>query len=150
MAKALLGLRAHLPRLAAPVRLRAGPPAPARPRHGRWPTTRLFRDRYAQLRLDLADHKSLYEVYRRPKLRRGETLGADVSLLKINQSELYQRITELGLEIAGENGGLLEPMGGNRDLHPSGAFIQSRPVTIYGGTSEIQRNIVAANVLGLR
>ena len=107
-----------------------------------------FNDRYTQLRLDLADHKALFEVYAE-KLRAGETLGPDVSLLKIHQSELYQRITDVMLEISGENAGLLDPIGGNRELHPSGMFIQSRPTTIYGGSSEIQRTIVAKNVLSL-
>ncbi len=107
-----------------------------------------FQDRYTRLRLDLADHKALYEDFAE-QVRRGESLGADVSMLKVNQSELYQRITETMLEIAGENAGLLEPMGGNRELHPSGLFIQSRPTSIYGGTNEIQRNIIAKNVLEL-
>jgi alkylation response protein AidB-like acyl-CoA dehydrogenase len=107
-----------------------------------------FRDRYTRLRLDLADHSALYETYVEI-LRRGELLGADVSMLKLHQSELYQRITEAMLEIAGENAGLLEPMGGNRDLNPAGLFIQARPVTIYGGSNEIQRNILAKSVLGL-
>ncbi|MDA8049778.1 MAG: acyl-CoA dehydrogenase family protein [Rhodospirillales bacterium] len=108
----------------------------------------LFQDRYTRLRLDLADHKALYEEFAE-RVRRGEPLGADVSMLKVHQSELFQRITETMLEIAGENAGLLEPMGGNRELHPSGLFIQSRPTTIYGGSNEIQRNIIAKNVLEL-
>ena len=107
-----------------------------------------FQDRYTRLRLDLADHKDLYETYA-VKLRRGEALGADVSMLKVHQSELFQRITETMLDIAGEHAGLLEPMGGNRDLHPAGLFIQARPTSIYGGTNEIQRNIIAKNVLDL-
>ena len=65
----------------------------------------VFADRYTQLRLDLADHKALFEVYAE-KLRTGETLGPDVSLLKIHQSELYQRISDVMLEISGENAGL--------------------------------------------
>jgi len=107
-----------------------------------------FQERYVRLRLDLADHKALYETFAN-RLRQGETLGADVSMLKVHQSELFQRITDLMLEIAGENAGLLEPMQGNRDLHPSGLFINARPTTIYGGSSEIQRNIIAKNVLQL-
>ena len=107
-----------------------------------------FQDRYVRLRLDLLDHTSLYETYVE-KLRRGELLGADVSMLKLNASELYQRITDTMLEIAGENAGLLDPMGGNRELHPAGQFIQARPVTIYGGSNEIQRNILAKAVLDL-
>jgi alkylation response protein AidB-like acyl-CoA dehydrogenase len=107
-----------------------------------------FLARYTQLRLDLADHKCLFETYAE-RLRRGEALGPDVSMLKLHQSEMFQRITEYMLEIAGENAGLLDAMEGNRDLHPSALFIQARPTTIYGGSSEIQRNILARNVLEL-
>ena len=108
----------------------------------------VFRDRYTQLRLDLADHRALYEIHV-ARLRRGEALGAEVSMLKVHQSELFQRITETMMDIAGEDGGLLEPVEGNRDLHPAGLFIQARPTSIYGGTNEIQRNILAKNVLDL-
>lgn len=107
-----------------------------------------MRDRHTRLRLDLLDHGSLYETYV-DRLRRDELLGADVSMLKLHQSELFQRITDAMLEIAGENAGLLEPMEGNRDLNPAGLFIQARPVSIYGGSNEIQRTILAKNVLGL-
>jgi alkylation response protein AidB-like acyl-CoA dehydrogenase len=100
------------------------------------------------MRLDLADHTILYETFV-AALRRGEPLGADVSMLKVHQSELCQRTTDLMLEIAGENAGLLRPMEGNRQTHPAGQFIEARPYTIYGGSSEIQRNILAKNVLGL-
>jgi alkylation response protein AidB-like acyl-CoA dehydrogenase len=107
-----------------------------------------FQERYTRMRLDLADHTILYESFV-AMLRRGEPLGADVSMLKIHQSELCQRITDFMLEIAGENAGLLYPMEGNRQTHPAGQFIDARPYTIYGGSSEIQRNILAKNVLGL-
>ena len=107
-----------------------------------------FQDRYTALRLDLADLSALFETYL-DLTRRGDTLGPDVSQLKIWQTELYQRITETMLDVAGENGALLEPLDGNRELHPSGAFLQARPATIYSGTNEIQRNIMAKNVLGL-
>jgi alkylation response protein AidB-like acyl-CoA dehydrogenase len=107
-----------------------------------------FQDRYARLRLELEDLKALYGTYV-AKLKRGETLGPDVSMLKVIQTELFQHITETMLDIAGENAGLLEPMEGNRNLHPTGLFIQARPATIYGGSSEIQRNILSKNVLDL-
>ncbi|CAA9280217.1 MAG: Acyl-CoA dehydrogenase, long-chain specific [uncultured Craurococcus sp.] len=107
-----------------------------------------FQDRYARLRLEFEDLKALYGTYVE-KLKRGESLGADVSMLKILQTELFQAITDTMLEIAGENAGLLEPMEGNRDLNIGGLFIQARPATIYGGSNEIQRNILAKNVLGL-
>ena len=107
-----------------------------------------FVERYTRLRMDLEDHKALYETFAE-KVRRGEQLGPDVSMLKVNQTELYQRITEAMLDVAGENAGLLEPIGGNRELNPQGQFIQSRPSTIYGGSNEIQRNVLAKNVLAL-
>jgi hypothetical protein len=107
-----------------------------------------FADRYARLRLDLEDLKALYGTFV-DRLRRGETLGPDVSMLKIIQSELFQRITDAMLEISGENAGLLEPMEGNRNLNPAGLYIQARPTSIYGGTNEVQRNIIAKGVLEL-
>ena len=107
-----------------------------------------FAGTYAKLRTDFEDLKSLYGRYVEV-LKRGQSLGADVSQLKIVQSELFQRITETMMAISAENAGLMEPMEGNRNLNPAGLYIQARPTTIYGGTSEIQRNIIAKNVLGL-
>ncbi|MBE9603646.1 acyl-CoA dehydrogenase family protein [Acetobacteraceae bacterium H6797] len=107
-----------------------------------------FADDFARLRLDLEDLKALYGTFV-ARLKRGEGLPPDVSMLKILQSELFQRITDTMLEIGGENAGLFEPMEGNNELHPAGLFIQARPTTIYGGTNEIQRNIIAKNVLDM-
>lgn len=107
-----------------------------------------FADRYARLAMDVADLTSLYERFV-GVLRAGGTLGPDVSMLKLFQSELYQRITDEMLSIAGENAGLFDPMEGNRALNPGSLFIQARPTTIYGGSNEIQRNIIAKNVLEL-
>ncbi len=107
-----------------------------------------FADRFTQLRLDLEDLKALYGTYV-DILKRGGTLGPDVSMLKIFQSELFQRITDTMLEIAGENAGLLDPIDGNLNLNATGLYIQARPATIYGGSNEIQRNIIAKNVLEL-
>jgi len=108
----------------------------------------VFADRFTALRMDLECHKALYSRFAE-RLRRGETLGAEVSMLKIFQSELYQRISEVGLEIAGQDSGLLEPFRDDPELHPAGIFIQARPTTIYGGTNEIQGNILAKSLLGL-
>jgi hypothetical protein len=108
----------------------------------------VFQDRYARLRLELEDLKALFGTHV-AKLRRGEALGPDVSMLKVIQTELFQSITDTMVEISGENAGLLEPMEGNRDLNLGGLYIQARPATIYGGSNEIQRNIISKNVLGL-
>ncbi len=107
-----------------------------------------FRDRYTALSMEMADLKALHATFV-DIVRRGLPLGPDVSMLKVIQTELFQKITDAMMEIAGENAGLLEPIEGNRNLHPAGQFIQARPSTIYGGSNEIQRNILARNVLAL-
>ena len=108
-----------------------------------------FADRFAQLRLDLADLTSLYGRYV-DQVRRGETLGPDVSILKIWSMELYQRISELLVEAADEKGAF---EGGidfdSEEVDVLSPFYMSRPGTIYGGSNEIQRNIVAKDVLRL-
>jgi len=147
MAKALLSFeRIYLgsPRLSAYAFSRLKQLAE---RMGVWEDA-VFQDTYAKLRLDLEDLKSLYGVFV-DKVRRGETLGPDVSMLKVFQTELFQRITDTMLEICGENAGLLDPMEGNRNLNPTGLYIHARPSTIYGGSNEIQRNIISKNVLAL-
>ncbi|MNY62702.1 hypothetical protein D3C86_1995700 [compost metagenome] len=53
------------------------------------------------------------------------------------------------LEVAGEDAALLESIDGNRNLSPAALFMQARPATIYGGSSEVQRNILAKALLDL-
>ena len=106
-------------------------------------------DRYAQLNLDVAHLAQLYARFA-DQVKRGEPLGADVSILKIFATATYQRITELTVEAAGEQGALLGPAAyGNESVDPLAMFYLARPATIYGGSSEIQRGIVAKAVLGL-
>ena len=106
-----------------------------------------FADRYAQLRLDLADLAALYERYV-DQVRRGEALGPDVSILKIWSMELYQRTSELLLEGADEKAALDGLVDFDDELVDVLApFYMARPGTIYGGSNEIQRNIVAKDVL---
>ena len=107
-----------------------------------------FQEVFTKHKLDVEDLTDLYETYV-DQVRRGEVPGPDVSMLKVFQTELYQRITETMLDVAAEYGGSLEPMEGNRALNPAGLFLQSRPASIYSGTNEIQRNILAKNVLDL-
>lgn len=107
-----------------------------------------FDDRYGRLVVDLADHISLYSSYI-DRVRRDEPIGADVSMLKINQTELYKRIAQTLVDYAGEYaaiGGLVDEIGG---VQASAIWLQSLQTTIYGGTSEIQRDILAKQVLGL-
>jgi alkylation response protein AidB-like acyl-CoA dehydrogenase len=108
-----------------------------------------FGDRYLQLRHDVLDHISLYGRFA-DQVRRGETLGPDVSMLKIIGTETYQRLTELMIEAAGCAGGLVGDVDiGGVAFDWLSSFYGSRPATIYGGSNEIQRNILASQVLGL-
>ena len=106
----------------------------------------MFMERYVRLLLDLRDHESLYEIYV-DKVRRGEDLGPDVSLLKINQTELYKRITQAAIDIAGEYAALRQCPPGDTSVTPAAMWLQSLVTTIYGGTSEIPRNILSKHVL---
>lgn len=109
----------------------------------------VFRDRYAELALDVEDHAALYSRFA-AQIRRGETLGADVSMLKIWVTETYQRISELMIEVAGPDGGTVGPLQlGNIGVDVLASFYKARPTTIYGGTNEVQRNILSKAVLGL-
>lgn len=109
----------------------------------------VFRDRFSQAALDVEDHAALYARYA-DQLKRGETLGADVSMLKIWVTECFQRITELMIEAAGPDGGTVGPLQvGNVSVDVLASFYKARPTTIYGGSNEIQRNILSKAVLGL-
>ena len=108
-----------------------------------------FVDKYIRFHLDMADLKSMYSHFA-GCMGRGETLGADLSVLKILSSETNQRISEFALQTAGELGfnasSAVSPDGGIDALTP---FLVARNVTIGAGTTEIQRNIVATQVLRL-
>lgn len=108
-----------------------------------------FLSRYAKLRLDLYDLTSSFERYAKV-LREGKHLGADVSILKIVATELYQRITEETLVLAGADARLdddIEIEGGAVDA--MNLFLDARAPAIFGGSNEIQRNILAKAVLNL-
>ncbi|MES2564992.1 MAG: acyl-CoA dehydrogenase family protein [Pseudomonadota bacterium] len=108
-----------------------------------------FVDRYAQIKLDLEDLAMLYSRYVE-QVKRGEPLGQDVSSLKVWAMEAWQRLTDLLVETGAEDGvieGAHDYAGVEIDfLTP---FYYARPGTIYGGSSEIQRNILAKYVLRL-
>jgi alkylation response protein AidB-like acyl-CoA dehydrogenase len=110
---------------------------------------RAFVSRYARLRLDVYDLASAFERFANI-LRRGGELGADVSMLKILATDLYQRITEEMLAIAGEEARFADDLAaGNEQIDAMNLFLDSRAPAIFGGANEIQKNILAKAVLGL-
>jgi alkylation response protein AidB-like acyl-CoA dehydrogenase len=88
---------------------------------------------------------------------RGGHAGPESSILKIKGTEIQQRITELTVEAVGYYGypnhqafGDNEyPVGPDYALGAAGRYFNMRKASIYGGSNEIQRNIIAKAVLGL-
>jgi len=90
------------------------------------------------------------------------TLGPESSISKLMTAEYCQTVTELALDVLGDD--LLVPQGADtinpmsaqpRGLDPLSSlawlndFLHARPSTVYGGSSEIQRNTIAEQILGL-
>jgi alkylation response protein AidB-like acyl-CoA dehydrogenase len=75
--------------------------------------------------------------------------GPQLSIWKLQWSEYHTAITELALDIAGPDA-LIRPGGEGYPLNPwQDAFLAAQSGTIYAGTSDVQRNILGENVLGL-
>jgi len=95
------------------------------------------------------------------QLHSGTELGAAASITKLYWSEYHVAATELALDIGGLTGLVPEGRGPLRAVRTDdpgapnssgswlGAFLNARAGTIYAGTSEVQRNILAESVLGL-
>ncbi|MCP5433672.1 MAG: acyl-CoA dehydrogenase family protein [Alphaproteobacteria bacterium] len=116
-----------------------------------------FKRKVAELEIDLlalefTDLRALSEA------AKGKPPGPETSPLKIRGTEIQQRLTELTMEAVGyyanpfiKGGpGRNEPeIGPDYAIHSAPTYFNTRKTSIYGGTNEIQRNIIAKMVLGL-
>jgi alkylation response protein AidB-like acyl-CoA dehydrogenase len=105
----------------------------------------VFRSRFTQLHWDIEDLRALYARFA-AIVRSGKPLPPEVSLLKIWSSETYARIADLALDSLASGGALHpahDPSGANAMVH----FYRARAATIYAGSAEIQRNILARQLL---
>ncbi|HZY58611.1 MAG TPA: acyl-CoA dehydrogenase [Candidatus Binataceae bacterium] len=109
----------------------------------------IFRGQLAQCYVDL--QKLKYAALRAfSSILKGGSPGNEGSILKLHWSEFHQRWQELALELEGPASQLIrESPYAVRDGLWQYTFLWSRSDTIYAGTSEIQRNIIAQRVLGL-
>ena len=108
-----------------------------------------FRDRVAGLSIDITVQAAMF-WQAIDLMAHGSELGPEGSTMKLVATENLQRATDLLVEAAGPWGadaGRIETGAGAVDA--TGIFLQSRRATIYGGSSEIQRNVLAKRVLGL-
>jgi len=81
--------------------------------------------------------------------------GPESSLLKIKGTEIQQAVQELQMEVAGYFKGVMptalspEQLGHGFGSRARQSYMYGRAATIYGGSNEIQKNIIAKAVLGL-
>ena len=109
----------------------------------------VLRDRLTQVEMD----QTCLDVTlsrSRDRLKAGQPPGPEASIFKLYGTELNQRRRELMMSIAGPQGLGWEGTGfSDEELQLTRDWLRSRGNTIEGGTSEIQLNIIAKNVLGL-
>jgi acyl-CoA dehydrogenase len=90
----------------------------------------------------------------------GQKPGPASSMLKMVGTETMQKLDELGVAAAGlyaavdqpaarAPGANVEPIGPERSLTAMARYLNDRAASIYGGSNEIQRDIIARTVLGL-
>lgn len=81
---------------------------------------------------------------------RGEPPGPEASIVKVFVSENQQRISDLSHDVQGPKAQLWrDPNFSEADRTWPLIAVASRSVTLAGGTSEVQRNIIAEGILGL-
>ena len=103
---------------------------------------------YSELLCDINDHTALFEQVADAAIR-GEADNTAFSLLKILATELFQKVSDATLTIAGDHAGLWDEtkIGGlTEELRR--VFMIARPSSIYGGANEVQRDIIARSLLG--
>jgi alkylation response protein AidB-like acyl-CoA dehydrogenase len=118
-----------------------------------------FRRKVAELEIDLTALEYT-ELRTLAAESAGKGPGPESSILKIKGTEIQQRVTELALEAVGhygapyfrgfpEDGDNAHPIGPDYAHHAAPRYFNVRKTSIYGGSNEIQRNIIAKMVLGL-
>jgi alkylation response protein AidB-like acyl-CoA dehydrogenase len=119
-----------------------------------------FRDRLARARLE-AEALEVTELRILAELAKGRAPGPQTSLVKLLGANIVQEIDTLRLELIGPDAlqlPLERPLYGNEAPEPVGSelaqtamgrYLNNRAATIFGGSDEVQKNIIAKTVLGL-
>jgi alkylation response protein AidB-like acyl-CoA dehydrogenase len=122
-----------------------------------WMDDPRFADKVAELEIDLMALE-ITNLRFLDQLRGGRPPGAEVSMLKLRGTEIQQRLTELMMEVGGSGAERLKPVDSSQwaddafdrfaaSLGPR--YANFRKTSIYAGSNEIQRNIMAKMMLGL-
>jgi len=110
-----------------------------------------FRAKIAELEVDLmaAEYTELRSL---ASASSGAAPGPESSILKLKGTEIQQRIQKLTVEA----GGIYSAAWGATQAGPGFArsgmsgYLASRAYTIYGGASEVQKDVISKNVLGIK
>jgi len=105
-----------------------------------------FRDKLSRVEVELMALEITNLRFIDRMRRSGQPPGAEVSMLKIKGTEIQQALTELMMQAAGaEAAGSADRFAAAIGLR----YCNFRKTTIYAGSNEIQRNIIAKVTLGL-
>ena len=116
-----------------------------------------FRRRIGQLEIEILSHE--WSLMRLISLEQaGKPIGTEASILKIRGSEIQQELGRMLMECAGPyalpyvpqalEAGFAGTTAGGAHLNGLAAqYFDLRKVSIYGGTNEVQKNIIAQSVL---
>lgn len=118
-----------------------------------------FASKISQLEIDLSALE-ITELRTLAGEQAGKGPGPESSLLKVKGTEIQQRLTELTLEAVGsygapdvrsfpDDGSNDFPIGPDYAHHAAPTYFNMRKTSIYGGSNEIQRNIITKMILGL-
>ena len=115
----------------------------------------VFRRKLAEAEIDLIALE-MTELRTLAAEAHGRPAGPESSILKIRGTEMQQRLSALAMEAAGWDAlADARGFGANEKPGPDGAlgaaerYFNLRKASIYGGSNEIQRGIIAKQVLGL-
>jgi hypothetical protein len=105
----------------------------------------VFSSRIAQLEIELRalEITNMRVIFDAAKQK---APGPEASLLKIRGSEIMQRISELQLELQGPLGLAMDD---SEEASITRAYLNLRKLSIFGGSNEIQRNIITHMLMGL-
>ena len=110
-----------------------------------------FRTKVAELEVDLMATE-FTELRSLAAAAGGHNPGPESSILKLKGTEIQQRIQKLTVEAGGIYSAAwgAKPVGHSFARAGMSGYLSSRAYTIYGGASEVQKDVVAKNVLGIK
>ncbi len=117
-----------------------------------------WREKMAALEMEI-DAVEMNELMFYSSMNAGQNPGTQASVVKMRGTEVGQKVTELAVEAVGWYGAPFTelrnydsnvvPVGGGYVDDAAPRYFNQRKTTIYGGSSEVQRNVLAKAMLGL-